>query len=94
MAMGLRILGSGSSGNSALIVTAGARVLVDAGFSARRLGRLLAETGESLAQIDAVFLTHEHGDHIAGIEGLKKAFLGPERPILSCPSTRRSAAPR
>jgi phosphoribosyl 1,2-cyclic phosphodiesterase len=72
MAMRLRILGSGSSGNSALIVTAGARVLVDAGFSARRLGRLLAETGESLAQIDAVFITHEHGDHIAGVEGLKK----------------------
>jgi phosphoribosyl 1,2-cyclic phosphodiesterase len=72
MAMRFRILGSGSSGNSALLVTPGARVLVDAGFSARRLGRLLAEAGESLDTIDAVFLTHEHGDHTAALEGLKK----------------------
>ncbi len=66
------ILGSGSSGNSALITTEGTRVLVDAGFSARRLGRLLEAVGESLGQIDAVFLTHEHGDHSSGIEGLRK----------------------
>lgn len=66
------ILGSGSSGNAALLVTEGARVLVDAGFSARRLNSLLAAVGESLDRIDAVFLTHEHGDHAAGIEGLKK----------------------
>jgi phosphoribosyl 1,2-cyclic phosphodiesterase len=70
--MRFRILGSGSSGNSALLVTEGARVLIDAGFSARRLGRLLAESGESLDRIDAVFITHEHGDHTAGIEGFKK----------------------
>jgi phosphoribosyl 1,2-cyclic phosphodiesterase len=72
MAMRFCILGSGSSGNSALLVTAGARVLVDAGFSARRLAQLLAAVGESLERIDAVFLTHEHGDHASGIEGLKK----------------------
>ncbi len=72
MAMRFCILGSGSSGNSALIVTAGARVLIDAGFSARKLERLLAAHGESLERVDAVFLTHEHGDHAAGIEGLKR----------------------
>lgn len=70
--MRFSILGSGSSGNAALLVTERARVLVDAGFSARRLGALLAPLGESLERIDAVFLTHEHGDHAAGIEGLKK----------------------
>jgi phosphoribosyl 1,2-cyclic phosphodiesterase len=72
MGMRLRILGSGSSGNSALLVTEGSRVLIDAGFSARRLGRLLADSGESLDRIDAVFITHEHGDHTAGIEGFRK----------------------
>ena len=72
MAMRFCILGSGSSGNAALIVTEGARVLVDAGFSARRLNALLEPVGESLERIDAVFLTHEHGDHAGGIGGLKK----------------------
>jgi phosphoribosyl 1,2-cyclic phosphodiesterase len=70
--MRFSILGTGSSGNAALLVTENARVLVDAGFSARKLGQLLEAFGESLAQIDAVFLTHEHGDHCCGIEGLKK----------------------
>lgn len=72
MAMRFSILGSGSSGNAALLVTENTRVLVDAGFSARKLGQLLAAIGESLERVDAVFLTHEHGDHTAGIDGLKK----------------------
>lgn len=72
MAMKFRILGSGSSGNSALLQTEGARVLVDAGFSARKLATLLAAAGEALERIDAIFLTHEHGDHAAAIDGLKK----------------------
>ncbi|HEY1765717.1 MAG TPA: MBL fold metallo-hydrolase [Opitutaceae bacterium] len=66
------ILGSGSSGNSALIVTEGCRILVDAGFSARRLTSLIAAAGESIERIDAVFVTHEHGDHSGGIESLKR----------------------
>src|SRR6185503_10732143 len=72
MAMRFCILGSGSSGNAALLITENARVLVDAGFSAKKLSALLAAAGESLERIDAVFLTHEHGDHAAGIDGLKK----------------------
>ena len=72
MAMRFCILGSGSSGNAALLVTENTRVLVDAGFSGRRLGTMLAAVGESLERLDAVFLTHEHGDHATGVEGLKK----------------------
>ena len=72
MSMRFCILGSGSDGNCALLQTAQARILVDAGFSARRLGQLLAGVGESLDRIDAVFLTHEHGDHTAGISGLSR----------------------
>lgn len=72
MAMRFQILGSGSAGNCAVLHTAGTRVLIDAGFAQRKLRQLLHDAGESLEQIEAVFLTHEHGDHAAGIEGLKK----------------------
>ena len=72
MATRFCILGSGSSGNSALLQTESVRVLVDAGFSTRKLSSLLTAAGEALEKIDAIFLTHEHGDHAAAIEGLKK----------------------
>lgn len=70
--MRFRILGSGSSGNAALLQTDEAQVLVDAGFSGRKLKQLLHETGTGLEAIDAIFLTHEHGDHSAGIDVLKR----------------------
>jgi len=72
MALRFRILGSGSAGNAALLQSDDTRVLVDAGFSAKRLGELLAETGDSLERVDAIFLTHEHGDHAAALTGLAR----------------------
>jgi phosphoribosyl 1,2-cyclic phosphodiesterase len=64
-------LGSGSGGN-ALIVEAGdglaiTRVLVDNGFNLRQLARRLARAGLALHDIDAVFVTHEHADHVGGV---------------------------
>ena len=72
--MGLRfqILGTSSSGNCALVESAQTRVLVDAGFSGRRLEALLKDIGKPIESIDAVFLTHEHSDHTAGLRGLAK----------------------
>jgi phosphoribosyl 1,2-cyclic phosphodiesterase len=62
-------LGSGSSGNATLVEQRepGARttrVLVDCGLSLRDLTRRLAARGVAPHQIDAVFITHEHSDHI------------------------------
>lgn len=72
MAMKFCILGSGSSGNAAFLQTGETRLLIDAGFSARKLAEMLERIGESFEQLDAIFLTHEHGDHAAGLSGLRR----------------------
>jgi phosphoribosyl 1,2-cyclic phosphodiesterase len=48
------------------------RILVDAGLSMRETGRRLAAIGESLAGIDAILITHEHSDHVAGLPVLAR----------------------
>jgi phosphoribosyl 1,2-cyclic phosphodiesterase len=72
MSVEFQVLGSSSGGNCALLKTGHTQVLIDAGFSARRISLLLEAVGESLDAIDAVFLTHEHSDHAQGIRGLAK----------------------
>ncbi len=60
-------LGSGSKGNSTFIETEGAKLLIDAGLSAKALGERLGEIGVGLHEIDAILITHEHIDHIRGV---------------------------
>lgn len=67
-----QVLGSSSNGNCALLNTGDTRILVDAGFSGKRICELLESIGESIDQIDAIFLTHEHSDHAQGIRGLSR----------------------
>ena len=67
-----KILGSSSSGNSALLRTPDCTILIDAGFSAKRLTALLAAENASPEDLDGVFLTHEHSDHTAGVRGLSR----------------------
>jgi phosphoribosyl 1,2-cyclic phosphodiesterase len=66
------VLASGSSGNAALLSTGKTRILVDAGLSMRETGKRLAAIGESLANIDAILITHEHCDHVAGLPALAR----------------------
>ena len=75
--MKLTVLGSGSTGNSVLIVANGTRVLVDAGLSARETARRLAAVGEDITGLDGILITHEHGDHIGGLRVLLK--------LVDCP---------
>jgi len=70
VAVKLTILGSGSSGNCAYVETDEARVLVDAGFSGRQIRQRLASIGRAPENLTAIFITHEHSDHIAGLSGL------------------------
>lgn len=72
MSTAFHILGSGSNGNCSLVRTENSTVMIDAGFSGKRIEQMLADIGESIDTIDAVFLTHEHSDHAQGIRGLSK----------------------
>ncbi len=72
--MKLCVLGSGSSGNCTFVASGATRILIDAGLSGRETERRLAEIGESSVDINAICLTHEHGDHIAGLGVLHSRF--------------------
>ena len=61
-------LGSGSSGNSALVYTEKTFVLVDAGISAKQLRIRLKDVGVDPDKLDGILITHEHGDHTKGLE--------------------------
>ncbi len=65
--MKICILASGSSGNCIFVASRQARVLIDAGLSARETTRRLDQIGVPIATISAVCLTHEHSDHVAGL---------------------------
>jgi phosphoribosyl 1,2-cyclic phosphodiesterase len=69
-------LGSGSSGNATLVEarsgTTTSRVLVDCGFTQRELRVRLARAGLTTTDIDAIFVTHEHGDHVGCTVALAK----------------------
>jgi phosphoribosyl 1,2-cyclic phosphodiesterase len=66
------VLASGSSGNAALLATENTRILIDAGLSMRELARRLASIGEDLRNLDAILITHEHSDHVAGLPVLAR----------------------
>ncbi|MFF2483543.1 MBL fold metallo-hydrolase [Paenibacillus sp. NPDC058071] len=67
--MGLRftVLASGSTGNATVVYNGDKMVLVDAGLSMKKMDELLREQGVAGHQLDALFVTHEHSDHIKGL---------------------------
>jgi phosphoribosyl 1,2-cyclic phosphodiesterase len=65
--MRMTVLASGSKGNSTVISSSRTRILVDAGLSCRELLKRMAIAGEDPTQLDAILITHEHQDHVAGL---------------------------
>jgi phosphoribosyl 1,2-cyclic phosphodiesterase len=65
-------LGSGSRGNAAVVEAGDTRLLVDCGFSLSELERRLAGLGLAAEALDAVLVTHEHGDHLRGVAALAR----------------------
>lgn len=90
MTTNLRVvsLASGSSGNCILVQTAEASLLVDAGLSAKTIVAELARLGVPPSSLQAVLLSHEHGDHVGGVRTLARRL---KVPILSNEATLTAA---
>ncbi len=86
----LTVLGSGSRGNALHLEHRGVGLLVDAGLSAKQLEMRLEETGAGEAKLAGVVLTHEHGDHTAGL----KTFLKKRKiPLYASHGTKEALEP-
>ncbi len=68
------VLGSGSGGNAVVIESGGSRLLIDAGFSCKELERRMRLVGIEPSTICAVLLTHEHEDHVKGIDRFARKY--------------------
>ena len=63
-------LASGSKGNSVFVGSGGTKILIDAGLSYRQLVLRLDEIDVKIDEIDAILITHDHTDHIRGLQTL------------------------
>jgi phosphoribosyl 1,2-cyclic phosphodiesterase len=76
MAVSITVLASGSNGNCTVVSSSRTRLLIDAGLSCRETLRRMAAAGEK-PDIDAILITHEHGDHVAGLPVLSRKLKVP-----------------
>lgn len=67
-------LSSGSSGNSVYVETEKSKILVDVGFSGRQIEFLLNKIGRKTRDIDMIFVTHEHIDHVKGVGVISRKY--------------------
>ena len=83
----MTVLASGSKGNSTVIASGTTRILVDAGLSCRELLRRMELVGEDPAALNAILITHEHLDHVAGLAVLARRL---KIPVFFTESTHRA----
>ena len=77
MGVSVSVLASGSRGNTAIVESARARILVDAGISCRETFKRLKSIGRDPREISAILITHEHSDHVYGLATLAKKLNVP-----------------
>ena len=80
-------LASGSRGNSIYFGSKETKILIDAGLSFLQLNSRLNEIGIKLEDIDAILITHEHSDHIAGLKIITEKL---DIPIFTNSDTAKS----
>lgn len=66
--MRLAVLASGSSGNAVVVEAGGVSILIDCGVSCRQIERRMLAAGFEPDRLSAILLTHEHTDHLQGLE--------------------------
>ncbi|HEV8132652.1 MAG TPA: MBL fold metallo-hydrolase [Acidobacteriota bacterium] len=91
MGVAVNILGSGSSGNAVLISSSRSRLLFDIGFSKTETLNRLGQVDIAPETIDAIFVSHEHADHVSGLRNFCKEF---PRPVFMTEGTRQAARVR
>ena len=72
MSLEVCVLASGSAGNSIYVASAKTRILIDAGLSAKQIAVRLDQIGVVPESINGICVSHEHGDHVAGLRVLQK----------------------
>lgn len=72
MGVSVSVLASGSRGNTAIVESSKARILVDAGISCRETFKRLKSIGREPREVSAILITHEHSDHVYGLLTLAK----------------------
>lgn len=74
MSLQFSVLASGSTGNALYLETDDHAFLVDAGLSGKAMEGLMAQIDRKLDQLDGIFVTHEHSDHIKGLGVLARKY--------------------
>lgn len=93
MSVMIASLNSGSNGNAYYVGTAEDAVLVDAGISCREIERRMTRLGLSMEKLRAVFISHEHNDHIGGVSVLARKFRLPVYMTTATETGMRIPAP-
>lgn len=84
MALFITSLNSGSNGNCYYVGNRTEAVLIDAGISCREIEKRMKRLGLNMQAVKAVFISHEHSDHIRGIHTLIKKY---QVPVYATPLT-------
>lgn len=87
MSLYITSLNSGSNGNCYYIGNKTEAVLIDAGISCREIEKRMKRLGLSMNNIQAIFISHEHSDHIKGLPALVKKY---QYPVYITPRTMQS----
>jgi phosphoribosyl 1,2-cyclic phosphodiesterase len=89
--MRFSVLGSGSKGNCLFIESGSTAILIDGGFSGKQIAARLARLDRDISDLNAIFVTHEHHDHILGVGVLSRRC---RIPVYANEKTFRGGATR